>query len=85
MTTLMTEHVSGEALTLLIEKLERLETEKQEVAEHIRDTMQEAKSQGFEPRIMRQVLKLRKMDRRDRAEQEALLDLYLSALGMMPS
>ena len=61
--------------------MERLEEEKAAMAADIREIYAEAKSNGFEPKIMRQVIKLRKMDRDDRQEQEAVLSLYLEALG----
>jgi uncharacterized protein (UPF0335 family) len=74
--------VSGERLTLLLERIERLEEEKAGTAEDIRDVYAEAKSAGFETKIMRQIVKLRKMDRQKRQEQEELLDLYKSAIGL---
>jgi uncharacterized protein (UPF0335 family) len=73
--------IAASQLKSFIERIERLEEEKQGLAGDIRDVYAEAKSQGFEPKVMRQVIKLRKMDRDDRQEQEALLDLYLSAIG----
>lgn len=69
-------------LRSFIEKLERLEEEKSELMETIRDVFAEAKGMGFDPKIMRQVLRLRKMKPEDFVEQEQLLDLYLNALGM---
>ena len=74
--------VSGERLTLLLERIERLEEEKAGTAEDIRDVYAEAKSAGFETKIMRQIVKLRKMDRQKRQEQEELLELYKSAIGL---
>ena len=69
-------------LRSFIERIERLEEEKKALTADIRDLYNEAKAQGFDSKVMRQVVRLRKMDRHDRMEQEALLDLYLSALGM---
>jgi uncharacterized protein (UPF0335 family) len=74
--------VSGERLTLLLERIERLEEEKAGTADDIRDVYAEAKSAGFETKIMRQLVKLRKMDRQKRQEQEELLELYKSAIGL---
>lgn len=77
----MTEAVAADQLRQLIERVERLEEEKAAMAADIRDVYAEAKANGFEPKIMRQVIRLRKMDRDARAEQEAVLSLYLEALG----
>ncbi|MDF1720944.1 MAG: DUF2312 domain-containing protein [Minwuia sp.] len=77
----MTEAVAADHLRQLIERVERLEEEKAAMAADIKEIYDEAKSNGFEPKIMRQVIKLRKMDRDDRQEQEAVLSLYLEALG----
>lgn len=64
-----------------IERVERLEEEKAEIVANVRDVFAEAKATGYDPKVMRQVIKLRKMEPQDRAEQESLLDLYLRALG----
>lgn len=74
--------VSNEQLRLFMERIERLEEEKKGVADDIRDVYAEAKSQGYDTKIMRQIFKLRKMEPHDRAEMEALLDVYKSALGL---
>ncbi len=71
-----------EHLKSFIERIERLEEEKAALAADIREVYAEAKGQGFDTKIMRQVIRLRKLDRADRQEQEAMLDLYLGALGM---
>ena len=76
--------IAGERLRSFIERIERLEEEKAALAADIREIYAEAKGTGFDTKIMRQVLKLRNLDREDRQEQETLLDLYLQALGMMP-
>ena len=68
----------------LIERIETLEEEKGKLGEHVRDVFAEAKSMGFDPKVMRQVLKLRRMDQQEAAEQEELLDVYRHALGMIP-
>jgi uncharacterized protein (UPF0335 family) len=69
-------------LKSLIERVERLEEEKAALTADIREVYAEAKGQGFDTKIMRQVVRLRKLDRADRQEQEAILDLYMGALGM---
>ncbi|HYH17604.1 MAG TPA: DUF2312 domain-containing protein [Azospirillum sp.] len=74
--------IAGAQLRSIIERVERLEEEKKGLADDIRDIMAEAKGQGFDVKIIRQIIKLRKMDQSDRQEQESLLDLYKVALGM---
>jgi uncharacterized protein (UPF0335 family) len=69
-------------LRLFIERIERLEEEKKGIADDIRDTYAEAKSQGYDAKIMRQIVRLRKLPPHDRAEMEALLDTYKAALGL---
>ena len=74
--------VSDEQLRLFIERIERLEEEKKGISEDVRDAYQEAKSQGYDPKIMRQIVKIRKMPVHDRREMDAILDVYKSALGI---
>ena len=74
--------VAGERLRQFIERIERLEEEKAALAGDIREVYAEAKGVGFDPKIMRQVIKLRKMDKDEVQEQDALLETYLHALGM---
>lgn len=74
--------VSNDQLRLFMERIERLTEEKKGISDDIRDVFSEAKSQGYDTKIMRQILKLRKMASHDRAEMEALLDTYKSALGL---
>jgi uncharacterized protein (UPF0335 family) len=69
-------------LRALVERIERLEEEKAALGADIREVYSEAKGQGFDTKIMRQVVRIRKLDTADRQEQEAVLDLYLTALGM---
>jgi len=76
--------VAGEQLKSLIERIERLEDEKRALGEDIKEVYAEAKGTGFEPKIMRQLIKIRKMDKDEHNEQESLLDLYKRALGMLP-
>ena len=71
-----------EHLRSFVERIERLEEEKKAFADDIREIYSEAKGTGFDTKVMRQVVRLRKMESADRQEQEAMLDLYLSALGM---
>lgn len=73
---------SEEQLRLLIERVERLEEEKKGIADDIRDVYSGAKAVGFDPKIMRQIVRLRKMEADDRAEMEAILETYKKALGM---
>lgn len=74
--------VSDEQLRLFVERIERLEEEKKGIAEDIRDVYLESKSQGYDPKIMRQIVRLRSMPVHDRKEMEAILDVYKSALGI---
>lgn len=74
--------VSDQQLRLFIERIERLEEEKKGISDDVRDTYNEAKSQGYDPSIMRQIVKLRKLPVHDRKEMESLLDVYKSALGI---
>ncbi len=73
---------SDDRLRLLIERIERLEEEKKGIGDDIKDVYAEAKSTGYDPEIMRKVIKLRKMKPDDRAEAAALLETYCNALGM---
>ncbi len=74
--------VSNDQLRLFMERIERLDEEKKGISDDIRDVFSEAKGQGYDTKIMRQILRLRKMTSDDRAEMEALLDVYKSALGL---
>ena len=73
---------AADQLRLFIERVERLEEEKKALADDIKDAYSEAKSQGYDAKAMRQIVRLRKMTNDDRAEMEAILDTYKSALGM---
>jgi uncharacterized protein (UPF0335 family) len=73
---------TDDRLRLLIERVERLEEEKKGVADDIRDTYAEAKAVGYDVKIMRQIVRLRKMNPDDRAEMEMVLDTYKAALGL---
>ncbi len=74
--------VSGQRLKAFIERVERLEEEKAGLAEDIKDIMAEAKGVGFDTKTMRKVIRLRKMDKEKRREEEELLELYKSAIGL---
>ena len=74
--------ISANQLKAFIERIERLEEEKAAVLEHIREVLAEAKGMGFDAKIIRRVVKIRKMENKDRREEEELLSLYLTALGM---
>jgi len=73
--------VAGERLRSFIERVERLEEEKAAILNDTKEVYAEAKGEGYDVKTLRQVVRIRKMDRAERQEQEALLDLYLSALG----
>tara|TARA_S200000501_G_C20721850_1_gene698808 strand:- start:193 stop:525 length:333 start_codon:yes stop_codon:yes gene_type:complete len=74
--------VAGDRLRSLIERIERLEEEKETISVDVREVYAEAKATGFDPKVMRQIVRLRKMESDDRKEQEALLEIYKEALGM---
>lgn len=73
---------SDEQLRRYIERIERLEEEKKGIADDIRDVYLESKSQGYNPKIMRIIVRLRKLPPHDRKEMEAVTDVYKSALGI---
>lgn len=74
--------VAADQLRLFIERVERLEEEKKGMSDDIKDVYSEAKSQGYDSKIMKQIVRLRKMSSEDRAEQEAILETYKTALGL---
>ncbi|WP_020474202.1 DUF2312 domain-containing protein [Zavarzinella formosa] len=77
-------NVAVDQLRSIIDRIEKLEDEKANIAADIRDVFAEAKGNGFDVKGLRQVLKIRKLDAQERDEQEAVLDTYLRALGMAP-
>lgn len=77
-------NVSADQLRSIIERIERLEEEKSNIAADIRDVFAEAKGNGFDVKAIRQIVKLRKMDQSQREEEETVLDVYKRALGMLP-
>lgn len=74
--------VTADELRQFIERVERLEQEKAELAEQVKEVMSEAKGRGYDTKVMRKVIALRKRDKNDIAEEEAILDMYKEALGM---
>jgi uncharacterized protein (UPF0335 family) len=83
MTDTSTTTVHGAQLRGIVERIERLEEEKAQVAEQVKEVYAEAKGNGFDPSIIKAVIRLRKKSAEDRSEEEAMLDLYLQALGML--
>lgn len=76
--------VASNQLRAFIERIERLEEEKKTIADDIKDVYGEAKAMGYDTKVLRKVVSIRKLDQNERMEQEAVLDTYLAALGMLP-
>lgn len=74
--------VTAEELRLFIEQYEHLEAEKQDITEQQKDVMSGAKARGYDTKVMKKIIAMRKRDRDDLAEEEAILDIYKAALGM---
>ncbi len=74
--------IARDQLRQFVERIERMEEEKKTIADDIRDIYAEAKSMGFDTKILRKVIALRKNDEQERTEEEMILDTYLHALGM---
>ena len=74
--------VAGEELRQFVERFERLEIERKDISDQQKEVMIEAKSRGYDTRIMRKIVSLRKRDLEDIAEEEAILSMYKTALGM---
>jgi uncharacterized protein (UPF0335 family) len=74
--------VDSRHLRAFIERIENLEEEKRTIGDDIKDVYAEAKGTGYDPKVMRKIVSLRRQDRDKRHEEEEILDLYLSALGM---
>ena len=72
-------------LKSIVERIERLEEEKKTIAADIKEVYAEAKGNGFDTKILRKVISLRKKDASEREEEESMLELYLQALGMVPA
>jgi uncharacterized protein (UPF0335 family) len=76
------ESVAQDQLRAIIERIERMEEEKKAIADDIKEIFAEAKGNGFDTKVLRQIVRIRKQDHAERMEQEALLELYMAALGM---
>jgi uncharacterized protein (UPF0335 family) len=76
------ELAADERLRLLIERIERLESEKKAIQDDVKDVYLEAKAAGYDPKAMREIVKIRKQKEDDRREMEAILDVYKTALGI---
>lgn len=74
--------IAADQLRLFLERIERLEEEKKGIADDIRDVYSEAKGQGYDTKTMRTLVRLRRLDKPTRQEQDALLEVYRSALGL---
>ncbi|HEV3248069.1 MAG TPA: DUF2312 domain-containing protein [Beijerinckiaceae bacterium] len=79
----MSDAVAPDLLKAFVERIERLEEEKASIAGDVKEVYAEAKAQGFDAKILRKVVALRKRDVAERREEEEILDLYLQALGMV--
>lgn len=80
----MSDTIPADQLRSIIERIERMEEEKQTIADDIKEIYAEAKGNGFDTKAIRKVVALRKLDANERLEMEAVLDTYLHALGMAP-
>ncbi len=77
----MDDRIQGDQLKNTVERIERLEEEKKTISDDIKEVYAEAKGNGYDVKVLRKVIALRKRDRDERAEEEALIDLYLQAVG----
>lgn len=75
-------HVAADELRQFIEQYEHLEAEKEDISEQQKDIMSEAKARGYATGVIRKIIAMRKRDKNDLAEEEAILDIYKAALGM---
>lgn len=82
MDSIPTESVAADQLKAFIERIERLEEEKTGIASDIKDIYAEAKGTGFDTKAIRKIVSIRKKDHQERKEEEAILELYMQALGM---
>jgi uncharacterized protein (UPF0335 family) len=82
-TPIATQSVAADQLKTIIERIERLEEEKAGLAGDIREVYAEAKANGFDTKVLRKIIGMRKKDFDERREEEAILDLYMQALGMV--
>ena len=77
----MTDAIQGDQLKSIVQRIERLEEEKKTISDDIREVYAEAKANGYDPKVLRKVIAIRKRDLRERLEEEAILDLYLQGVG----
>ena len=82
MATVSPDSVAQDQLRAFIERIERMEEEKKAISDDIKEIYAEAKGNGFDIKVLRQIVRIRKQDHAERMEQEALLELYMAALGM---
>jgi len=78
----MTDNIAGDELRLLIERAERLEEEKKGISDDIKDVFAEGKGRGYDPKMMKRIIAIRKRKREDIQEENAILEAYLNSLGM---
>ncbi|TLX17304.1 GapR family DNA-binding domain-containing protein [Rhizobium sp. MHM7A] len=79
----MSDNETAKNLLGFIERIERLEEEKKSIADDVKDVYGEAKAMGFDPKIMKKIISLRKKDRDERVQEDEILNTYLNALGML--
>ena len=77
----MTDTIQGVQLKSIVQRIERLEEEKKTIADDIKEVYSEAKANGYDVKVLRKVISIRKRDLRERREEEAILDIYISAVG----
>lgn len=80
--TVNSDSVAQDQIRAFIERIERMEEEKAAISDDIKEIYAEAKGNGFDTKVLRQIIRIRKQDHAERMEQEALLELYMAALGM---
>jgi uncharacterized protein (UPF0335 family) len=78
----LTTSATAQELRQFVERVERLEAEKKDIAEQITDVLAEAKGRGYDTKVLRKIIAMRKRDADDIAEEEAILEMYMAALGM---
>jgi uncharacterized protein (UPF0335 family) len=84
MSTVNSDSVAQDQLRAFVERIERVEEEKQMISDDLKQIYAEAKGNGFDTKVLRRIIRIRKQDHAERMEQEALLELYMAALGMTP-
>ncbi len=77
----MTDAIQGDQLKSIVQRIERLEEEKKTISDDVKEVYSEAKANGYDVKVLRKVISIRKRDLRERREEEAILDLYLQAVG----